>query len=152
MNKGIYCQIKDLEISVVRLIFNNTKNKLSPPTMTQARIMDYLIKNKNKEIYQKDLEKELNLRRATVSEVLATMEKKSLITKEQNPHDARSKKIVLLEPEEKKHQEAKENVDKIEKILTTNLSEEELRIFSLTLKKMQENLKTQYNKQGGQND
>ncbi len=152
MKKGIYCQIKDLEILVVRLLFNTVKNnKLRPPTMTQARIMDYLLENKNKEIYQHELEKELNLRRATVSEVLTTMEKKGIIARDKNPYDARSKKIILLEPDSNKHKEMKDNIKKLEGILTENISKEELEIFSLTLKKMQENLKNKYNKQGGQN-
>ena len=44
------------------------------PSPTQMRIIDYIIQNEDKPIYQKDLESIFNLRRATISEVLITME------------------------------------------------------------------------------
>ena len=92
MEKDIYCQIKELEILICRLIHSKNPNIIKPPTITQARIMKYIFENNSKDIYQKDLEKALNLRRATVSEVLATMERKGLIIRSENPNDARSKK------------------------------------------------------------
>lgn len=153
MKKGIYCQIKDLEISVVRLLFSTVKeNKFKPSTITQARIMDYILEHKNEEVYQKDLEKELNLRRATVSEVLTTMEKRGLIKREKNQNDARSKRIVLSKQNNNYCEEIKDNIAKLEEILTKNISNEELKTFSLVLKKMQDNIKEKYNKQGGKYD
>lgn len=149
MKKSIYFQLKDLEISIIRLLFNTTKNKTKPPTITQARILDYILDHREDNIYQKDLEKVLNLRRATVSEVLKTMEKKGLIIRETNPNDARSKKIILLEPDDKKHYLIKSNIKKLEEVLCENISKEELESFSLTLEKMQTNLNKKYNKQGG---
>lgn len=151
MKKNIYCQIKDLEISIVRLLFNESKEKLRPPTITQARIMDYILQNKNKNIFQKDLEKELNLRRATVSEVLATMERKKIITRKQNPYDARSKQIILLEKNTTKQQEIKNKLFSLENIIIKDISEEELETFSLVLQKMKKNIEDKYNEQGGKN-
>ncbi len=152
MNKGIYCQLKDFEITVIRLLFTTAENKLRPPTVTQARIIEYLFENKGKDIFQKDIEKTLNLTRATVSEVLTTMESKGLIKREKNPYDSRSKKIVLSKLDIKRQEKLKEKITNIENIITKNISEEELLAFSLTLKKMQENIKNKYNKQGGLND
>lgn len=152
MKKGIYCQIKDLEILIVRLLFNTVKiDKFRPPTITQARIMDYIIENKE-EVYQKDLEKALNLRRATVSEVLRTMEKKDLIKREKNKTDARSKKIILLKNSKNCHSKITNNITQLEEVLTQDITQEELEIFTTVLKKMQDNLKEKYNKQGGKYD
>lgn len=147
MKKGICCQLKDIEISVIRLLHHESKNNLRPPTITQARIMDYILSHKGTDIYQKDLEKALNLRRATVSEVLNTMEKKGIINRKKNPNDARSNKIVLIELDKNRYKDFKKNIKNIEDILTENIPKEELETFSLTLKKMQENLKNKYNKQ-----
>lgn len=152
MKKGIYCQIKDLEILIVRILFNTVKlDKFRPPTITQARIMDYILEHKE-EVYQKDLEKALNLRRATVSEVLKTMEKKNLIKREKNSLDARSKKIILLENSKSSHNKIKNNITQLEETLIKNITKEELEIFTTVLKKMQYNLKDKYNKQGGKYD
>lgn len=152
MKKGIYCQIKDLEILIVRILFNTVKlDKFRPPTITQARIMDYILEHKE-EVYQKDLEKALNLRRATVSEVLKTMEKKNLIKRERNSLDARSKKIILLEKSKSSHNKIKNNIAQLEETLIENITKEELEIFTAVLKKMQYNLKDKYNKQGGKYD
>ena len=145
MKKNIYCQLKDLEISIVRMLFNESKEKLRPPTITQARIMEFILKNKNNNIYQKDLEKELNLRRATVSEVLTTMEKKKIIKRVQNPHDARSKQIILQEKNLEKQQEIKNKLIDLENILIKDISKEELLTFSLVLQKMKKNIENKYN-------
>ena len=152
MKKGIYCQIKDLEILIVRILFNTAKlDKFRPPTITQARIMDYILEHKE-EVYQKNLEKALNLRRATVSEVLKTMEKKNLIKREKNSLDARSKKIILLENSKCSHNKIKNNIAQLEETLIENITKEELETFTVVLKKMQYNLKDKYNKQGGKYD
>ena len=145
MKKNIYCQLKDLEISIVRMLFNESKEKLRPPTITQARIMEFILKNKNNSIYQKDLEKELNLRRATVSEVLTTMEKKKIIKRIQNPYDARSKQIILQEKNLEKQQEIKNKLIDLENILIKDISKEELLTFSLVLQKMKKNIENKYN-------
>ena len=145
MKKNIYCQLKDLEISIVRMLFNESKEKLRPPTITQARIMEFILKNKNNNIYQKDLEKELNLRRATVSEVLTTMEKKKIIKRVQNPNDARSKQIILQEKNLEKQQEIKNKLIDLENILIKDISHEELLTFSLVLQKMKKNIENKYN-------
>ena len=71
-------QIKSLEKAIMRFFIRDLDvKKLDnccsiPPT--QMQIIGYILENKDKNIYQKDLEKVLNLTRATVSGVLATME------------------------------------------------------------------------------
>lgn len=152
MEKDIYCQIKELEILICRLIHSKNPNIIKPPTITQARIMKYIFENNSKDIYQKDLEKALNLRRATVSEVLATMERKGLIIRSENPNDARSKKIELAQLDNNKKRQMKEQMQQLEQLLIQDISKEELLTFSLVLRKMQNNIKKQYNKQGGTND
>lgn len=152
MEKDIYCQIKELEILICRLIHSKNPNIVKPPTITQARIMKYIFENNSKDIYQKDLEKALNLRRATVSEVLATMERKGLIIRSENPNDARSKKIELAQLDNNKKRQMKEQMQQLEHALIQGISKEELLTFSLVLRKMQNNIKKQYNKQGGTND
>ena len=67
------------------------------PSVTHAPDCGYLVKNKG----SKDLEKAIKLRRATISGVLKTMEKKNLITRVISSKDARVKKIILSDKTKK---------------------------------------------------
>ena len=91
----ILYKIKSLEKLIVRYSFNEHFNmNISCPTPTQMQIMEYVLNNQDTNIYQKDLENVLGLRRATVSGVLQTMEKNGLIARVITEEDARVKKII----------------------------------------------------------
>ena len=102
--------LKDKEIA--------NRVKCTHPTPTQIQILEYILKHIDEDVYQKDLEKILSLRRATVSGVLKTMEKNNLIQRVTNKNDTREKKIILKE-------EAKEifrnNFFRIMKLMEKNL-------------------------------
>lgn len=135
-------QIKALEKLIGRLfVCNDINSKVVPPTPTQMQIMEYILEHPNENIYQKDLEDILNLRRATVSGVLQTMEKNNLIERIIDTNDSRVKKIIL-NPETKKIFEAhEEKMEEIEKNIINDISEEEIFQFLSVIKKMQNNLK-----------
>ena len=105
MNKNILYQIKTLEKLVIRSLLEE-KEIHCLPTPTQIQIIEY-IQNQKEDVYQKDLEKNLNLRRATVSGVLKTMEKNHIVKREESLTDGRTKKIVLS-PQAKKIFEKKQ--------------------------------------------
>ena len=134
----ILYQIKDLEKNILRKLNICTKidKKELPTSLTQIQIIKYIIDNYNQDIYQKDLEDKLNLRRATISGVLKTMEKNNLIERTSNEQDQRSKKIILNKKISKKITEHFEKVNKIENKLIKNISKEELEIFYNVLNKM----------------
>jgi len=138
----ILYQIKDLEKNILRNINICTKldKKELPTSLTQIQIIKYIIDNYNQDIYQKDLEDKLNLRRATISGVLKTMEKNKLIERISNKQDQRSKKIILNKKISKKITEHFEKVKEIENKIIKNISKEELEIFSNVLNKMKYNI------------
>ena len=72
MNK-VLDEIKELDINILRLIINSDCKDECNITPSQMRIIAYIF-NKNGSIYQRDLERDLNLRRATLSGILNTME------------------------------------------------------------------------------
>lgn len=82
MNRYIGYEIKDINNLLTRRIFLMYKNNNKIITPIQYKIIDYLLINEK--AYQKDLEKEFNLRRSTISGILKTMEKNNLILKETN--------------------------------------------------------------------
>ena len=131
----ILFKLKDLDKMIVRSLLDQEKLELLP-SPTQMQIIEYII-NSDEEVLQCDLEKAIKLRRATISGVLKTMEKKNLITRVISSKDARVKKIILSDKTKKMYLESKA---KLEALITSNISDNEINIFLDVMNKMQENL------------
>ena len=142
-NKVLY-EIKSLEKMLVRELINNSDIKDKEnllPTPTQCQIIEYILNNKNKDIYQKDLEKVLNLRRATVSGVLHTMEKNGLIKRVTDESDTGTKKIILNEKIPERFNEYSKKIKKIENNIIKDISDKDLEIFLKVISQMKESIK-----------
>ena len=134
-------QIKELEKNIVLFFTKDKCNcNVTPPTPTQIRIVDYIFKHGKENVYQRDLEKELNLTRATLSGVLKTMEKNGIIKRKVNNNDARSKKIILNNKFEELFINSQHKLSEAENILTNNVTDQELKIFKEVLSKMKSNI------------
>ena len=140
--KSVIFEIKLLEQEIVRFIFAdiNFPDEHKRPTPTQMQIISYILERGGQDIYQKDLEKILKLRRATVSGVLGTMEKNNLIKRVINENDTRSKKIILnsnIESSLKKHIN---EVAKWEKKIIKDISKEDMKTFMKVINQMKKNI------------
>lgn len=144
-SSSILVQIKSLEQVIMRDFFMRVINedvKMKRfPSPTQMRIVDYILENKDKPIYQKDLESVFNLRRATISEVLKNMEKNNIIERSISNFDSRTKEIKLSKETKKIFCDNKKKFLELEKIITRNISDDELQIFSNVISKMKENIR-----------
>lgn len=121
-------------------ICNNKELFSGEPSATQMIIMDYILNHQNENIYQRDLEEILHLRRATVSGVLQTMEKHGLVERVLCEEDVRCKKIILKEKAKIMFDAKREEFYKMEKIIKKGLSEEEIKLFYHIIKSMQNNI------------
>lgn len=140
MQEGILKKIKDLDICMIRKM-SELKNcaghdhtKVANPT--QVKIFSYLIENKNKDVFQRDLEEVLNLRRATISKILKKMETNGYILREKDQKDLRSKKIILTDLAMKRYQKGLNHLKDIENIATKNIENKDLEIFNDVIDKM----------------
>ena len=141
-DKNIFNAIKELEKGIVRKIMSETSHDemYSKPSIAQMQIIKYILKHDGKTIYQRDLEEVFNLRRATISGILKTMEKNNVIIRVCDPNDARGK-IVILSDDAKKFFKEKETLfKKIETVLKKDISKEELEIFYKVILKMRDNI------------
>ncbi len=154
MEKRVLYQIKTLDKLIFRTLMGDVgfdekrieeikKNKVITPT--QMYIISYILKSPEGEVEQKDLEKVLNLRRATVSGVLHTMEKNDLIVRITNELDTRKKKIRLNSKAEEIFCENRKNFEKLEKIVRRDIEEEDLEVFFRVVEKMKQNIKSNEN-------
>ena len=100
----------------------------------------YLYDNREKEIFQKDIEKEFSIRRSTASNILKLMEKNGLIERISVPYDARLKKLTLTKKAVEIHETVLINIRKREEKIRNNLTDEEIKTFFALTEKIAKNL------------
>lgn len=97
--------------------------------------------DKSEDVFQRDIEKELDIRRSTATALLQLMEKKGLLTREAVSDDARLKKIVLTEKSLGIHNQIKNFLDQVERQLIKGLTDDEINTFFSVMKKISNNIK-----------
>lgn len=142
MKRKVAFEIKKLDNLIDRKICQNIKKeKVINISHVQARVLRYLFVNKDKIIYQSDIEKEMDLRRSTISGILKTMEKNGLIKREDSKNDTRKKEVSLTDLSTQKHKEMKEKINKFEKEMLKGISLEEEKVFFRVIDKLLNNLR-----------
>lgn len=99
-------------------------------TGVQARILGFVHRNYDKkDIFQRDIEEELDIRRSSVTSVLQLMEKNGYIKRVSVSEDARLKKIMLTEKGLEIQRNVYNFILEFEKSLQDELSEDEMNIL-----------------------
>lgn len=109
-------------------------------TGMQGWIIGYVKNNAHREVFQRDIEKDFNIRRASVTGVLQLMERNGLIVREPVVHDARLKKITLTPKAISLFERAVQRFQEFEDNLRRGLSEEEIEFFFSIAEKLKRNL------------
>lgn len=138
--RSIGFEIKAIDNMITRQIISVSKEDIYHMSPVQARLLIYINKNKEKEIYQKDLEELFNMRRSTISGILKTMEKNNLIRRIDNPKDARIKQIILTNYSLNIGDRMKKSRDEFDKKLERNISKEDLETFYKVIDQIKENI------------
>lgn len=97
-------------------------------------------KSKNGKVYAKDIEIEFNTRRATIAELIHTMEQNNLVERESEETDSRMKEIILTKKALEKVQFIDSKIKQLEQQISNNIESEELSNFFEVLNKISENL------------
>lgn len=111
-------------------------------TAYNGRIIGFIARNGDREICQRDIEKEFCITRSTASRVLVLMEQKDLIERVSVKGDARLKRLVLTERSRHLNELMRANFEETEEILTEGLTAEELEEFFRLTEKMKGNIRT----------
>ncbi len=109
-------------------------------TGTNGWIIGFLARNSAKEIFQKDVERELSITRSTASRILSLMEEKGLLVRLPVEHDARLKRLQLTEEALLIHEEVHKDINRVESTIMKGFSEEEIGIFLNYLDRVRKNL------------
>lgn len=115
-------------------------NKLDGLTGPNSRIIRFLYANREKNIFQRDIEEAFMIRRSTVSSNLQLLEKKGYIQREPVAYDARLKKINLTEKALLAHAIIAKDTAKLQNRLAENLSKDELDSFFTVIAKLKNTL------------
>lgn len=132
--------IKNLEL----LINNNITSGMKPSehlNHTQIQILVYLIKHKNEEVCQKDLQNETHLKKASITGALDSLEDRGAIKRIQSEDDKRKNLIVLSEKAINAKDKIEKRFEEIENKLKKGISKKDLDVFCEVLKQMERNLK-----------
>ena len=103
-------------------------------TVSQAYVIDFITDNNDRDVFQKDLEMEFDLKRSSVSLMLNNMEKHDLIKR------VRLKKIILTEKAIELSKKIAYAIDSVEGILAENLNQDEINTFLNLLNKIRTNI------------
>lgn len=109
-------------------------------TGNHSYILGFLYHERNRDIFQKDIEKEFSIRRSTATGILNVMEKNELIQRMACKEDARQKKIVLTEKGKRVQKKSFERVQEFEKKLSSNLTPNELKEFFTIVDKLKDSI------------
>lgn len=112
-------------------------------TRMQAWIIGYVYKRGEKDTFQRDLEKEFNIRRSTATGILQLMEQNGLITRNSVAYDARLKKIALTPKALKIQKAIAERISRLEQLMGEGISEKEKDVFFSVMEKIKANLAEQ---------
>ena len=110
-------------------------------TGIQIWVLNFLFRNAGKDVYQRDVEREFNIRRSTATELLKAMERGGLIRREPVDFDARLKKIVLTDYAEDIRKQLQAQIYRTEERMTDGFTEEELDAFFSFVERFKNNLK-----------
>ncbi len=127
---------------IVKRYMDNDASKryVEKMTGTHGRAIGYFYNNRHRDVFQKDFEKEFNIRRSTASKILSLMESNDLITRESVDYDARLKKIVLTEKALELQSVVDNAFTRMETKIKEGITEEELDVFFRVLEKVNKNL------------
>ncbi len=101
----------------------------TPVTGVQGWIMGYLYENRERDVFQRDIQSHFSVRRSTVTGMLQLMEKNGLIVRRSVEWDARLKKLELTPKAMKMHENVMRGIRQTEETLSAMLTPEEKETF-----------------------
>lgn len=142
--RPIHVELRSLSLHIHRF-FQNSPNKraVDSVTGTNSWIICYLAENENRDVFQRDIEKEFGITRSTASKVIDLMEQKELVERQKVPHDARLKKLVLTEKSRQLAESIAKDKENLEATLTKGFTEEEKATLAEYIKRMKDNLEAE---------
>ncbi|AMC94113.1 hypothetical protein AOC36_08965 [Erysipelothrix larvae] len=140
MDRKIGYEIREFQQLLNRRIEAQREASEVSLTHTQTRIVLFISKQKGP-VFQRDIEKELSVRRSTATEMLNVLERDSIIERKRVDFDARLKEVVLTEKAKSFITAMKKDIQGTEALLRKNVDPNDLDVFFNVLDQIRENLR-----------
>ena len=111
-------------------------------TRAQSHIVGFLYHNRDRALYQRDVEAEFSVNRATASKLLTAMERNGLIRRSAVAGDARLKRLELTDKALAHMEQIRRGLNQLEDCVTRDMSEEEKETLIRLLQKVERNAET----------
>lgn len=108
-------------------------------TEGQGRVLGFLYHNRDRAVFQRDVEAEFSITRATASKTLSAMERGGLICRRSVEEDARLKRLELTEKAMEHMHRIHRGMVEFERELVRGMTEEEQRTLLALLEKVERN-------------
>ncbi|MCM1308529.1 MAG: MarR family transcriptional regulator [Butyrivibrio sp.] len=109
-------------------------------TIMHGWILGFLYDNREKKIYQRDLENRFGIAKSTVTNILKLMEKKGYVTRVADADDARLKQLRLTRLGEDTHKETIRIIDELNRGMEQGITDKEKEVFYTILDKLRKNM------------
>ena len=140
--KQIHFQLHRTSRLIKRYIDNtHAKSYIDNVTGNHGYIIGFIYENRDRDIFQRDIEKEFNLRGSTVTNMLNLMEKNGLIERKSVDGDRRLKKIALTDKAMEIQQLVINDFEKLEKTISKGIDKKDVEVFFSVLDKINSNIK-----------
>lgn len=134
-------QAEKLELSLLSLsnfLFKNAnklQKKIYPDNLSSeyGYIISYLCENEDQNIFQRDIEKEFDLGRSTVSTILKELEREGLVERKSVVGDARLKKVTATEGARMINEACNKELEGFVEKLISGINPNDIEIFSKVL-------------------
>lgn len=138
--KTIGFRVRTLSLSIKRAVDAAKGHADGGCTNTHGWVIGYLYDNRNRDVYQRDIEKQFSVRRPTMTEILKLMEKNGLVERVRDESDARLKKIKLTPLALEIHEKHERDIECFEHRIRNGITEEEMSAFFSVIDKISANI------------
>ena len=132
--------MRTLSLSIKRAVDASKSHADGGCTNTHGWVIGYLYDNRNRDVYQRDIEKQFAVRRPTMTEILKLMEKNKLVERIRDESDARLKKIKLTPLALEIHEKHERDVEAFEHRIRDGITDEEMAVFFSVMNKISANI------------
>ncbi len=135
-------RVRTLSVGIKRAVdASKVKNESLRCTGTHGWVIGYLYDNRERNVYQRDIEKQFSVRRPTMTEILKLMEKNGLVERVRDDNDARLKKIRLTPLALEIHERHERDIASFEESIREGISDEEMNMFFTVMDKIEANVR-----------
>ena len=132
-------RVRTLSVAIKRAVDASKARSGFECTGTHGWVIGYLYDNRDRDVFQRDIEKQFSVGRPTMTEILKLMEKNGLLVRERCESDARLKRIRLTEKALLIHERHERHIESFEAALREGISDRDLELWLEITKRLELN-------------